>query len=150
MKALLAGLLLALPALVSVSAGGEKGKPTIEGQWSPTGFIGDGKEVKVPDEALAKAYAVFKNGEFTTWFGDKKIVSYRYKIDTSKKPATIDMTSLGKAQLGIFKIEGDKLTLVLGQWNITDMGEALANKNPRPKTFAGKKGVEIHFFKRKK
>ena len=49
----------------------------------------------------------------------------------------------------IYKIEGDKLTVVLGQWNVTNKGPELAQKNPRPKSFDGADALEVNILKRK-
>ena len=77
---------------------------------------------------------------------DKEIESGTFKIDASKKPATIDLLigkgskDAGKTQLGLFKLDGGQLTLVIAGVDVKE----------RPKSFDGEKGVEVTVFKRNK
>jgi uncharacterized protein (TIGR03067 family) len=136
---------LALAAFVVTAAGGQQTVDKLEGTWTATGGISDGK--KVPEDLVAKLnlIAVFKDGKYTITIQGKQLEAGTYKIDGSKKPATIDMAvqegkDKGKSQIGIYKLEGDNLTLVLANAGIKE----------RPKSFDGAPQVEVSVFKRKK
>ncbi len=134
-----------LVALVATAGGDTKAK--IEGTWIMTKAISDGKP-KFAEEELKQVMltAEFKDGKFTLSAEGKVGESGTYKTDAAKKPATIDMVILvgdkfdkGKTQLGIYKIEGDTLTLA-----VADPGS-----KTRPKSFDAVKDIEIQTFKRK-
>ncbi len=70
---------------------------------------------------------------------DKEVIEEgSYTIDASKTPKTIDFDikkgpKEGKRQLGIYKIEGDKITLVMTQ----------AGSTTRPKAFKAESGDSL-------
>jgi uncharacterized protein (TIGR03067 family) len=131
--------------LISVAGGGEKTTAKVEGTWAVTAGSSDGK--KLPDEVIAKAMVsvVFKDGGYKVTGMGMQIEAGTYKVDASKKPATIDMTiteggGVEKSQVGIFKLEGDVLTLAIGAAGVKD----------RPKNFDGGDKIEITVMKRSK
>jgi uncharacterized protein (TIGR03067 family) len=145
MKKLLLALTCLTPVALAATAGDEKAK--IDGTWLLTSAVRDG--TKFPEEELKKAMptGVFKDGKYTLMVAGKVQEAGTYKVDATKKPATIDLmitegdpADKGKTQLGIFKIEGDTLTFAVG---------APGNAN-RPKNFDGGKDVELQTMKRKK
>jgi uncharacterized protein (TIGR03067 family) len=77
---------------------------------------------------------------------DKEVENGTYKLDAAKKPAAIDLIigkggkDEGKTQLGIYKLEGDVLTVAIAE----------ANSKTRPSSFEGVKGVEVTTLKRAK
>jgi|ERR1019366_1277072 uncharacterized protein (TIGR03067 family) len=138
-------LLFSLFTVFAVAGGEKKAAPKIEGTWSATGGSSEGK--KVPDDLIAKAMfvGVFKDGKYKVSVMGKDLETGTYKVDVSKKPATIDLTAAdgkdeGKTQLGIFIIEGDKLTIAVGK----------ADSKDRPKSFEGGDGVEVMLMTRNK
>ena len=144
MKKVLANVVcFGLVALAGVAAGGEK-SAKIEGTWIATAGVSDGK--KIPDEVVAKIMltVTVKNGKYSVAVEGKEVESGTYKADASKKPATLDLTIVkgkdeGKTQLGIFKLDGDNLTVAVGN----------AGKD-RPKDFDGGADIEVTVLKRKK
>lgn len=121
----------------------DKDRPRIEGTWLVTGLSLDGK--KLPEKLTAKlqAFIVFKDGKFIryredpTKKPDERQPETAYKVDLSKKPATIDLTEkLGKVKLGIFELSGDSLKIALGE--------------ERPTSFEDSKGVDVLILKRVK
>jgi uncharacterized protein (TIGR03067 family) len=136
---------LCLAVLTVTATGQEKDAPKLEGTWNLTGVDAGGK--KMPADLLAKFMIMgeFKDGKYTFTVMGKTDEAGTYKIDATKKPATIDLTitegkSKGKTQLGLFKIEGDTLTLAMTQPGSTT----------RPKGFEPGQDVEIQTMKRKK
>jgi uncharacterized protein (TIGR03067 family) len=149
MQKLLASVVYLAAAAALATAGGEKsGK--IEGQWKAVSATSRG--TKVPQEQIDKAMVmlVFKDGKYTVTIGGKELDAGTYKTDTTKKPHTIDLIA-GKGKktdIGIYKIEGDTLTLAMGVASAKDK-EALP-KPERPTAFDGKGNVELTTFKRAK
>ena len=144
MQKLLASVVGLAAATALATAGGEKsGK--LEGKWKAVGAI-DNKGQKVPQEEIEKAMIsiVFKDGKYTVSFLGKEADSGTYKTDTTKKPATIDLSgSKGKTDEGIYKVEGDTMTLAMAH-------STKQKKADRPKAFDGKDNSDVTIFKRVK
>jgi uncharacterized protein (TIGR03067 family) len=108
----------------------------LSGKWLAVGAEAKGKEV---DKSELKVSFTFEASGKATFAhlekGDE--ARYRFTIDPSKKPGTIDLVYEGPAaalkgtkQFGIYKVEKDKLTLCL-----SDPG---GSEKDRPKKFAAK------------
>jgi uncharacterized protein (TIGR03067 family) len=72
----------------------------------------------------------FDDQSYTNSVGDPVDEAGSYTIDASKTSNTIDFDigkgpDAGKKQLGLFKIEGDKLTIVVAKPGSTDRLKAL-------------------------
>jgi uncharacterized protein (TIGR03067 family) len=133
-----------LSALIAAAGGTEK-TAKLEGTWSATGGVMEGK--KVPEEVITKLNltVAIKDGKYNVSVMGKEIENGTYKIDAKAKPSTIDLKVVkgkdeGKTQLGIFLLEGDKLTVAI----------AAADSKERPKSFEGAEGVEVTMLKRNK
>ncbi len=131
--------------LLATARGTEKGSVKIEGTWAATGGILEGK--KVPDDEVAKEKLVMilKAGKYEITAMGKQVEAGTYKIDFSKMPVAVDMTiskgtGAGKTQLGILKLDGDILTIAMGE----------AGGKDRPKNFDGAADVGIIIWKRAK
>jgi len=98
-------------------------------------------EVTVVDGAKRWTSLQF-DGDAVTWqnhiaqgrFNKASVVKFTYKLDLSEKPPKIDLTwaefaNKGKVDLGIYRLEGDKLTLCTSQ-----IGKE------RPQAFEAKEG----------
>ncbi|HZZ80780.1 MAG TPA: M56 family metallopeptidase [Gemmataceae bacterium] len=101
----------------------------IQGTWKCVEAIDEGKAHKSPEIVW-----VFKDERITIFFEGRKQHTGTVKLDPSVMPPTIEMKLKGEGPgnldadtLGIYKLEGNKLTLCTG------VGSA---KNKRPKTFA--------------
>lgn len=91
------------------------------------------------------ARMVIKANKYTFTNGDQSEEG-TFKLDPGAKPAAIDLkiesgNDKSKAQVGIYKVEGDTWTVCLG----------LPGETERPKEFAAKEGSSLLFvFKRDK
>jgi uncharacterized protein (TIGR03067 family) len=120
-------------------------KDKLEGTWELVSYEVNGKVTPAPE---GKGMTLtFKDGKVTKKAKDEKDEEGTYKIDDTKKPAEIDMTTPKKGKpdeketmKGIFMIDGD--TLKIG---FTAKGPDA----PRPTAFDGKE-TGIMNFKRKK
>jgi uncharacterized protein (TIGR03067 family) len=142
MRKFLATTLLFGTAVMLVQAQGTGAK--LDGTWVLTG-IGEKKDLPPAffDEIQAKL--IFKDGNYEQIVKDKKIESGKIKIDAAKSPATIDFEidegmDKGKTQLGIFKLDGNRLILAVGK----------AGSATRPKNFENMKDGEVTFYKQGK
>lgn len=95
----------------------ELGKKDMEKLQKKWGFVSQHMAGKaVADDDLKEATITFEKDTFTVRDGEKVIQTGKYVMDGSKEPKTVDATVLdgiakGTTMLGIYKIEGDKLTV---------------------------------------
>jgi uncharacterized protein (TIGR03067 family) len=133
---------LVIAAMIGVAAGGEKTAAKIEGTWIYTTWAG--KKLTDEDSAKLSLVKVFKDGKYTVSVEGKTVESGTYTVDESKKPATIDLArgygEERKTLVGIYKIEGDTLTMVRG----------VISSKDRPKSFDDEGKGLIDVFKRRK
>jgi len=142
MQKLVAGIFGFAALTVGSTVGGEKGDK-LEGSWIATAAVSDGK--KAPEDVLKKAMltVTFKGGKYSVVSEGNEVEAGTYKADPSKKPATIDLTIMtgkdkGKTQPGIYKIEGDTLTVALTP----------PESKERPKNFEPPERGEVTVLKR--
>src|SRR4051812_1587257 len=93
----------------------KKGRKELEGTWQSVTYALDGKKATAED--LKKIKLRFEpDGKATALRDGKPFIVSATKIDPGKSPKTIDVTftagqGKGKTSLGIYKIEGDPLTI---------------------------------------
>jgi uncharacterized protein (TIGR03067 family) len=129
----------------------KKDSDPLTGTWKVVSTVVDGRE---RDQAKGGMFFVFKDGKVTRKQprGEAKAT---YKTDTSKKPATIDMTdrSDGMTRKGIFEVKGDELKLCIAWQEVSSVSyqdstrktygaasRAIQGDAERPKTFAAEGG----------
>jgi uncharacterized protein (TIGR03067 family) len=130
---LVAGLLLAAD---DKKDDAKKDAEKLQGTWT---VVASEREGKTQDEAKGFAM-VFDRDTFAVKNGDQVIAKGTFKLGTSKKPRTIDMTiteaqkdeDKGKEVHGIYELDKDTLKWCAAQPGTDD----------RPKEFATKEGIK--------
>jgi uncharacterized protein (TIGR03067 family) len=133
--------LAACVLLIAAEGKDKKGTDPLAGSWKVTTLVAGGQE----REQFKGTLYTFKDGKLTrkSSRGEQKST---YKIDTSKKPATLDMTAQGGQQDGttrkaIFEVKGDELKICI----------AIMADSERPKGFSGdEEGQALLTLKREK
>jgi RNA polymerase sigma-70 factor (ECF subfamily) len=110
-----------------------KDEDQILGTWAYVSVEEKGE--KVPEEGVKEAKLVFAaNGNFTAIRGKGQKMEGTYKLDPPKRPKEITTTTdKGKKHLGIYKLDGDTLTICMQQEDGAD----------RPIEFATKKDTKV-------
>ena len=102
----------------SQDAQGDKEK--IQGTWKIVSLHAHLPKAELTKEALKSAKVVITGDKLAFHFG-KKIHEAHFKINPTKKPKTVDLADAneknGKTAPGIYKLDGDDLTLC---WNATN------------------------------
>ena len=109
-----------------------------KGEWK-TLSVKQGGQV-APDEIAKMMKFNFDGKKYLQTLGDQKEEG-EYTLDASQTPKTIDLdiktgNDQGKKQLGIYKIEDSKLTLIF----------AAAGSKDRPKSFTPAEGDQVFEF----
>ncbi len=114
----------------------------LQGTWTMESFILNGETI--PEEQTKTGRLVISGTEYRAQFGDSA-ASATLGVDSSKNPRAIDFTFntgplKGKTIEGIYRLEGDKLTIC----------RALLEGEERPKEFASpaESGVLVVIWKR--
>ena len=118
----LAGSLLFLFWIIAPSAStipdSQKSRDSeLEGRWRVVSLEAQGHEA--PAEVVAALKVVFKNGTVTFEPGEPGFTTYTYRVDRRVDPPQMDLTPTegekrGMVQKGIYRLEGDQLTVCLG------------------------------------
>jgi uncharacterized protein (TIGR03067 family) len=107
----------------------------LDGEWDLISFEKDGKKVPEEDFKGMKVRFTSSPGTVTVTKGEKTLAEGTVEVDRVKQPKTINVTitsegaKKGKTSLGIYRVDGDSLTLCFD-----DSGKV------RPKEFASKPG----------
>ena len=121
-------LILSAAGLVAADDPKKDDAELVKGKWSAVSMSMGGKPV--PDDFVKNFKFNMDDKSYTNLMGTDVAEEGEYKIDSSKSPKTIDFDikkgqDAGKKQLGIYKIDGGKLTIVA----------AMAGSDERPKSF---------------
>jgi len=126
----LANSVLVLAAITFVAADEPKkdDTPSLKGNWTVVSIKVGGQDA--PAGEAEKMKFGFDDKSYTNSVGDQVIEDGGYTIDASNTPNTIDLDikkgqDAGKKQLGIFKVEGDKVTFVVSEAGSTKRPTAL-------------------------
>ncbi|HJZ91377.1 MAG TPA: TIGR03067 domain-containing protein [Gemmataceae bacterium] len=112
---------LLLGLAVAVGAPGKdapKEKASIVGTWNGEKAVAGGKDLPVPEGGVSFTFT--EDGKVMVTEGKReKPDTGTYKLDPKKDPAEIDLTpppeKKEKVVLGIYKLDGDTLTLCFGK-----------------------------------
>lgn len=121
-------LLLASAGLIAADEPKKDDAESLKGNWSAVSMK-QGKD-DLPDN-LVKSFKFGLDGtNYTNTIGTELAEEGGYTIDASKMPKTIDFDikkgpDAGKKQLGLYKIEGDKLTIIASQAGSTERPKSL-------------------------
>jgi uncharacterized protein (TIGR03067 family) len=150
MKLLVPAVVLVFVGLLSAAEGkkpadaGKKDLDNLKGSWSATAMEVGGQKAAEADVKNSKI--IFDGEKVTLVEGDKKKPA-TFKLDASKKPATMDITPTegpekGKVTKAIYMLDGDTLKIAM----------ALDEKSQRPTAFSTKKDTPVCLmvFKRDK
>jgi RNA polymerase sigma-70 factor (ECF subfamily) len=109
----------------------QKDEEKILGTWALVSAEAGGK--KVPEEKVKEARLVFAAGGKWTGKFPKGDQEGTYKLDPARKPKEITFTGQeGKTQPGVYKLDGDTLTICINE-----------EGNERPTEFASKEGTKL-------
>jgi uncharacterized protein (TIGR03067 family) len=120
-------LLLATIGFIAADEPKKDDAEGLKGTWTAVSIMHSGQPA--PDD-LVKSFKFSMDGKsYTNTIGGQVMEEGSYTIDTTKTPRTIDFdiktgNDQGKKQLAIFKLEGDRLTIVAAE----------AGSKERPKT----------------
>ncbi len=112
----------------------EEAKP--KGKWSAVSLKHAGKSL--PDDLVKNFSCKIEEKSYTNTLNGNVVEEGEYTFDDSKSPKTIDFDiktghNEGKKQIGIFKIDGEKMTLVLAE----------ADEKDRPTSFELAEGTDL-------
>jgi len=135
----IAKTILLLSVIGLIAADGPKktdDTQAFKGNWSIRSITIDGRAA--PEDLVKNFRCHFDEKTYNDTVANEVIEEGGYTIDASMTPKTIDFDikkgrKEGKRQLGIYKIEGDKITLVMTQ----------AGSTTRPKSFKSEPGDSL-------
>ena len=111
--------------VLSVAAPGDKEAPkkeapTIVGEWDGEKAVRGGQERPVPEGGIKITFSA--DGKLVVKEGNKDAHEGTYKVDAKKNPAEIEVTPPKEdgTRIGIYKIDGDTLTICLADKDSTD------------------------------
>jgi len=113
MRALCLALVLTVVSAVCAEDQNPKAGDPLEGVWSVTSIQDNGQ--MLPASRVTLLRFVFSKGQLTIRRLDQVVTKTRYTIDTSSHPAAIDLTYGGRPTAGIFRVDGNRLTICLGR-----------------------------------
>ena len=123
MRTLIAFCVVCAIAIVAADEPKKKEATTFKGKWSLVSLEHGGKAA--PDDLIKDFKCNFEDKTYNNVMNGEVIEEGDYSFDDEKSPKTVDFEikkgpNEGKKQLGIFKIEGDKMTLVVAEPGTTD------------------------------
>jgi uncharacterized protein (TIGR03067 family) len=108
---------LVLACVLMVASGAWAGddkqdQEKMQGSWQAEKMMAGGADL--PPELVKEFKVIIKGDKMNA--GDAKDKDATFKLDSSKKPKTIDFTdSEGKKLVGIYELEGDSLKFCIGE-----------------------------------
>src|SRR6266850_4319083 len=147
MKKVMGIVAVAALAFANLAGGGDAKKDLemMQGKWTVQSIKeSDGKGPT--DDFLKDIEVIVKDDSMKILLTAKKetLDAFKMKLDPTKKPKAVDFTHTegpdkGKTELGIYKLEGDTLTICVNDFD-----------KERPAAFATKEGTKISVIVMKK
>ena len=133
---IMAVILMSAAAVVSRAGDAKKDLELLQGDWKIES-VQESSGKNGNDSDIKAMVVTFKGDSMKITLKGELIENHKIKIDAAATPRTIDFTHLegpdkGKTEPGIYKVEGDKLTIC-----VNDPGK------DRPSAFAIKDGTKI-------
>lgn len=133
-------LALAVPVTFGVSQANDKTTKALQGTWVLTSINGQ----EAPPSGAPELSITFTGDKYHQTLGGEINERGSYKIDSSKKPMTIELTitegqDAGKTQLGVFEVTADTLRAHFDT----------PGANQRPTDFTAKEGSLLFVAKKK-
>jgi uncharacterized protein (TIGR03067 family) len=117
----------------------------LQGVWEPVAVTAEGKKIAEADVAKSGMRLTMDGDRYKVTVQGKLVEGGTFKLDPGKSPRTLDLTitegdDKGKTQLGIYKLDGEALTIALPPTGTT----------ARPAAFesTAKNQVELTTFRR--
>ena len=85
---------------------------SLEGTWSAVHLKDASRELQLSKKSLR---FVFSHDTLSMRGATRVIAETKYRTDPTNRPRTINLTYEGKPTLGIYRIEGDELTICLSR-----------------------------------
>ena len=127
-----------LGVVLAVGAPGDKDAPkkdapSVVGEWDGEKAVRGGMERPIPDGGVKVTFTA--DGKMIFKEGNKDAEEGTYKVDAKKNPPEIDLSPPKEdgTLLGIYKLDGDTLTICLSDKNSTD----------RPTKFESPEGTNL-------
>jgi uncharacterized protein (TIGR03067 family) len=135
MRLMNAVVLLSAVAFIAADDPKKDDAEALKGNWSAVSLKEGGRSA--PEDLIKKFKASFDGKGYTNIVDGEVIEVGAYTIDTSKTPKTIDFDikkghAEGKKQLGIFQIDGNKLTLVVALPGAPDRPKSMKPEDTDP------------------
>jgi uncharacterized protein (TIGR03067 family) len=116
-------LILSAAAFLAADDSSKDDAASIKGKWSVVSWSHGGEAL--PADLIKAIKISFEDKKYSIIGEDPFNEEGEYAIDASKSPKTIDFDikkgrDEGKKQLGIYKLEGDKLTIIAAGASATD------------------------------
>jgi uncharacterized protein (TIGR03067 family) len=129
--------------VLAQDAAGEAKK--LQGVWEPVAVTAEGKKIPEADVAKSGMRFTLAGETYKVTVQGKLVEGGTFKVDPGKSPRTLDLTitegdDKGKMQLGIYKLDGEALTVALPP----------TGSKARPTAFesTAKNQVELTVFRR--
>jgi uncharacterized protein (TIGR03067 family) len=128
------GMVLAcgLALAVNLAAEEKSDQDKLQGKWKIESGMQGGKPL--PDDVVKTGIIEFDGNKIKSTVkvdGADRTDEMTFKLDSTKKPKAIDVDMKGKPGLGIYKLDGDTLTICHGE-----------DGDPRPTEFESKEGTK--------
>jgi uncharacterized protein (TIGR03067 family) len=128
-------LFLSAVAFIAADEPKKDDAEALKGNWSAVSLKEGGKTA--PDDLIKKLKTSFDGKGYTNIVDGDVIEAGDYTIDVSKSPKTINFhikkgQGEGKKQLGIFQIEGNKLTFVVSEPGSPDRPKSMKPADTDP------------------